>query len=349
MAHDRTLSTSPQPNLMRPMTDRSPRISRRWLYAPFAIAALILAGYYLLWRTGAHEMKRAVDAWVIDQRTAGLDVIHGAVTAEGFPFFLRVHIEAPEIAMPGVWRWRAETLFLDALPYDLSRLIISPGGEQLFSAEGVGKWRGSAAELRASIANDNTRGWVFAVTAGDATGRRDGDGASYRLTSLVLDLAPAQGDPTALTLNLAAHGLEISAGGETYEMAQLQTMASLSRTDMLLTPTPAASWRETGGALTIAHFFTDVENTKIAASGAIQLDQNHYPQGTLKTELQNPAGLAKLLGKTGALSQAEASAATTGLIVIALPSGGKITAPIEFNEGSAQIAGIKIADLPKLE
>lgn len=331
------------------MTNQTPRISRRWLYAPFAIAALILAGYYLLWRAGAHEMKKAVDAWVIDQRAAGLEVSHGPVTTGGFPFFLRVQIDAPNIAMPGAWRWRTETLFLDALPYDLNRLIISPGGEQLFSAEGFGEWRGAAADLRASIANDKTRGWVFALTAGDAAGRRVRDGATYRLTSLVLDLAPAPDDPAVLTLNLAANGLEISAGGESYEMVQLQTITSLSASDRLLTPTPAASWREAGGALSIAHFFTDIEATKIALSGAVQLDQGLYPQGALKTELQNPAGLANLLGKTGALSPTEASAMAAGLTLMAITSGGKITAPIELKEGSAQIAGIKIADLPRLE
>ncbi len=331
------------------MTDHSLRISRRWLYAPFALAAIILAGYYLLWRVGAHEMKKAVDVWVVDQRAAGLEVFHGAVKAEGFPFFLRVHIEAPEIAMSGAWRWQAETLFLDALPYDLNRLIISPGGEQMLSADGFGEWRGAAADLRASIANDKTRGWVFAVTAGNATGRRKSDGATYRLASLVLDLAPAPDDPAVLTLNLAANGVEGSASGETYAVAQLQTIMSLSATDMLLTPTPAASWREAGGALNIAHFFADIENTKIAIAGALQLDQSHYPQGALKTELQSPAGLANLLGKTGALSPAEASAASAGLTLMAMTSGGKITAPIEFKDGSAQIAGVKIADLPKLE
>ncbi len=331
------------------MADRSSRISKRWLYVPFVIAALIFAGYYLLWRAGAHEMKKAVDGWVIDQRAAGLDVFHGPVTAEGFPFFLRVHIEAPEISLPEAWHWRAETLFLDALPYDLNRLILSPGGEQLLSVDGFGAWRGSAADLRASIANDKTRGWVFALTAGDAAGRRDSDGATYRLASLVLDLAPAPDDPAVLTLNLAANDLEISAGGESYEMVQLQTIASLSATDMLLAPTPAASWREAGGALTIAHFFAEIETMKIALSGAIQLDPNHYPQGSLKTELQSPAGLANLLGKSGALSQAEASAMAAGLTLMALPSGGKITAPIELKEGFAQIAGVKIADLPRLE
>jgi len=132
-------------------------------------------------------------------------------------------------------------------------------------------------------------------------------------------------------------------------MAQLQTVLSLSANDMLETPTPAASWREADGALTITHFFADIENTKIAVSGAIRLDQNDYPQGALKTELQSPAGLANLLGKTGVLSQAEASTAAAGLTLMAITSGGKITAPIELKAGSVQIAGVKIADLPKLE
>ncbi len=306
-------------------------------------------GYYLLWRAGAQQMIKAADAWVVDQRAAGLDVSHGAVKAEGFPFFLRVHIDAPDIAAPGVWRWRAETLSVDALPYDLNRLIFSPKGEQLLSMEGLGEWRGAAEDLRASIANDKARGWVFSVTIGDAQGRRDADGASYSVASLVFDLAPAPGDPATLTLNLAADSLEYSLRDETYVIARLQTALALSEAPMLSGPAPAANWRGAGGALTVAHFFTDIEETKIAIAGDIRLDRNYYPEGVLKTELQSPAGLASLLGKTGALSSKEANAAAAGLTLMAITAGGKITAPIELKDGAAQIAGIKLADLPRVK
>jgi len=316
---------------------------------PFAIAALIFAGYYLLWRAGAQEMMKAVDTWVIDQRTAGLDISHGAVKAEGFPFFLRVQIDEPDIAAPGEWRWRAETLSLDALPYDLNRLIFSPGGEQVLSADGLGEWRGSAEDLRASIANDKTRGWVFAVTVGGAAGHRDADGASYSLASLVFDLAPAPGDPATLTLNLAADGLEFSARDETYAVAQLQAALALSESHMFSAPAPAASWRGAGGELTISRFFADIENTKIAVAGGVHLDRNQYPEGSLKTEIQSPAGLANLLGKAGALSPEEADAAAAGLTLMAMTGGGKITAPIELKDGAAQIAGVKLADLPRVK
>ncbi|MEO1137587.1 MAG: DUF2125 domain-containing protein, partial [Pseudomonadota bacterium] len=105
------------------MTGEAAKLRRRWLYLPFAIAGVIMAGYFLLWRAGAAEMKKAVAAWVEDQRAAGLVVSHGDLEAEGFPFFLRLHIADPDIAAPGVWRWRTERLTLDALPYDLNRLI----------------------------------------------------------------------------------------------------------------------------------------------------------------------------------------------------------------------------------
>ncbi len=331
------------------MPDRSPRASRRWLYIPFAIAGVILVGYYALWRAGAHELKKAVAVWVEDQRALGLEVFHGDIQTDGFPFFLRAHVATPTISSPNAWRWQGETLAIDTLPYELNRLIFSPGGEQLVSADGLGEWRGSADDLRLSIANDKERGWVLAMTVGQATGVRTDDGASYSLGALVLDLAPAPNDPTTLTVNLAASDMTLDIAGETYSAARLQTALALSKTHMLSGSAPAQSWRNADGELKIGHFFAEIEAAAITAAGDIRLDQDLYPEGALKAEIEKPAGLAMLLQKTGALTSKEAEAAAAGLSLMAITSGGKISAPIKLENGAAQIAGIKIADLSKVE
>jgi hypothetical protein len=329
------------------MTEHTTSLKRRWLYIPFAIAAVIVFAYYLLWSAGAAQMKSAVHDWVEDQRAAGLTVNHGTVTSDGFPFFLRVHIDNALISSPDGWRWQGQRLSLDALPYDLNKLIFSPRGEQILSIEGIGEWRINAADLRASIANDKARGWVFSMTIGDAAAHRIADGASASLKSLVFDLAPDASTQTTLGLNLAVNQFNAQLNGETFSLEELQSVISLSQTQLLSGDDPAAQWRYGGGEVKISGFFADVEDTKLAVTGAIHLDENDFPAGLINAEIQSPAGLARLLGKAGALSRAEAEAAAAGLSLMAFAGGGKITAPINLKDGQAQIGGVKVAELPK--
>ena len=129
------------------MIDRQTLLRRRWLYIPWAIAAIVFLGYFMLWRAGASEMKKAVGAWVEDQREAGYNVSYGTLIADGFPFFLRLHIEDAHIAAHGLWDWQTERLTIDALPYDLNRLIFSTRSQQRISVANYGDWRASLSPM----------------------------------------------------------------------------------------------------------------------------------------------------------------------------------------------------------
>lgn len=329
------------------MAEQSTRLNRRWLYIPFIIAGVIVFAYYLLWRAGAGQMKIAVGDWIDEQRQAGLVVNHGAIKSDGFPFFLRVHIDNPQIISTEEWSWRGERLSLDALPYDLNKLIFSTTGEQSVSAQSYGEWRINAEDLRASIARDSAREWVFSMNIGGAHAKRDQDGATLSLESLVFDLAPDSRDNTTLTLTLAAAQLDANIDGDAYTLNTLQTATSLSQAHVLADG--AAQWRSAGGILRITGLFADLEETKLSASGEVSLDANHRPIGAITTKIENPASFARMLGKTGVITHNEAEIAAAGLSLMAFAAGGLIEAPIELKDGEAQIGGVKIADLPRVE
>jgi len=324
------------------------RISRKWLIAAWIGAGVIVAAYYALWRYAAGEMETAVNDWVAEQRAAGLYVDHGAIKRDGFPFFLRVQIAAPHIEQPGVFSWRAEALSLDALPHDLNRLIFSPSGAQSFVAEGYGAWTYAAESIRASIAADKQREWIFSMNIERATADETG-GASSSLESLVFDLTPAIGDPTTLTLNLVGRGYEVRAGQKTVAVDGLEMSLSLSDVDALGQSGAAADWRNAGGALTVHGLNALIDETSLSAHGSMSLDELSLPAGTMTTTLEKPAGLVAALANGGALTQEEADAATAGLALVAMAQGGRIEAPIELHAGAVTIAGVKVADLTPIE
>jgi len=274
------------------MTHNDSRPKRRWLYIPLLIGLGFFAAYGFLWRAGAAEMKKAVLVWVDDQRAAGMDVTHGEIKTSGFPFFLRAIIDDVAIAAPGEWLWRGEQLAIDALPYDLNRLIFSPAGE-------VGEWRIVASDMRASIASDKSRDWVFAMTIGELHARRATDGATVSLGVMVFDLAPDAVTKTTLVLNLAASDALARANGEDITLASWQSVTGLSQIQALSGADPASRWRRAGGVLTIAGLTADIERTQISLEGAIHIDSGNYPAGAIDAEIRNPAGVLRLLGKTG--------------------------------------------------
>lgn len=315
----------------------------RWFYIPWTVAAVIFVAYFMLWRYGAAEMKNAVGVWVEDQRAAGFEVSHGALITDGFPFFLRVHVEEPHIAAPGAWEWRTERLTIDALPYDLNKLIFSTRDEQMVSSAEFGDWRVTADDFRVSVANDKKRDWIFAATIGGAKARREEDGATASLGSLVLDLAPDDAEKTTLTLHMMATQMRANIEDAAIRLDKLQTALAVSKTYALAN---AATWRQAGGALQVNSFFAQLEEARFAAAGVLALDRDGRPEGALKTEIIAPAPFIRLLGQAGAMSEEDADSAAASLTLASIAAGGKLTAPVELKDGAAHLAGVKIADLP---
>lgn len=323
------------------------RLMRRLLIGGWFAAAVIIAGYYALWRYAAGVMETSVIDWVDEQRAAGLTINHGAIQRNGFPFFLRVDIDAPQIESPHAFTWKAERLSIDALPYDLNRLIFTPSGKQLVSANGIGDWSYAAESIRASIAHEKSRGWVFSMNVDNASAI-GADGSESRIGTLVYDLAPSVNSPTTLTLNLVAAGYSFHDGQRDIAVDQLQTSISLSQTDVWTGHDPARRWRDAGGALDIHGLNATIDGAQLSVSGSVSLDRENRPEGVLKTIVTKPAGLAGALTRSGALSREEADAAIAGLTLAAMAQGGRIEAPIELHAGAATIGGAKVADLPTI-
>ncbi len=318
------------------------RLKRRWLYVPFVVAAFVIGGYALLWRAGAGEMKKAIALWAEDQRAAGLDVSYSDLKADGFPFFLRVHVEKPEIIAPGQLHWRTDRLTLDTLPYDLTRLIFSVRSEQQLGLAEYGDWRINAETFRFSIANDKARDWAFSMNVDGATALRGTGPASASLNRLVFDLAPSPADKTTLVLSLAADGFAVEDAERSARLDSVETLMAATQMQAL---SHASLWRQAGGELKINGLNARLDEAKLSVNGALSLDASHHPVGALNTEITAPGPFAEALAQLGIMSEQEAQSAAAALSLVAIAGGGKITAPIEFSNGAAHLSGVKIMEL----
>ncbi len=318
------------------MSGRRSKLSRLFLWAPFVLAALLLVAYYIVWREGAQTMRRAVDAWAEDQRTAGLTVSYDKVSASGFPFFLRGAAANAVIGDARRWRWSAERLNIDTLPYALDRLVFSATNPQILDLGAHGVWSLRSDNGRASIESDDSRDWLVNVESGPGSIERADSLASLSAEKFLLSVAPDANDRRRIQASLIVDKFSTALSGGVIDAPRIEAFVEISQT-------------AAGSALDFRRIIVDAEGAQILLTGNIRVDEAGYPEGALEADIANPSGLALLLQKLGALSPQEAERASAALTLAAIAGGGRISGPVALKNGEARIAGVKIADLPRID
>ena len=318
------------------MSGRQSQPSRFFLWAPFVIAALLVIAYYFVWREGAQTMRRAVDAWAEDQRAAGLIVSYDKVNASGFPFFLRGAAANAVIGDAAHWRWSAERLTIDTLPYALDRLVFSATNPQTLDLGEHGVWSLRSDNGRASIEDDNSRDWLVNVESGPGSVKRADGAVSLSAEKFLLSVAPEATDRQLIQASLIVEKFSAKLSGSAIDAPRIEAFVEIAET-------------AAGPALNFRRIAIDAEGAQILLTGDIRLDDAGRPEGALEADIANPSGLAMLLQKLGALSPQEAEQASAALTLTAIAGGGKIRGPVALKNGEARIAGVKIADLPRLD
>ena len=331
------------------MTRRTSKPRGRWLRNGFILLLVLIAGLHFIgWRLAADEMRKTVDLWVADQREAGMEVEHGKIDIRGYPFFLRAR--APDVMMSdgASWRWRAEILDIDLTPDALNRLTFRPRGEQSFETTEFGSWNFEVDGAAIHLANDETREWTLDADIASGQFKRNADDLAATSGPIVFSLGPNASDLNQLDTTLRLNDLKVAANGEQIEAPLLDVTASLTATHALSGEEPQI-WRQAGGALVLTRVLAELEGTEGDFSGRVSIDEYGYPAGVIDASIKKPAGLARALGKAGAMPQQQAQAAEAGLAMASIAQGGKIAAPVVLKNGKATIAGVTLGDLPRVE
>lgn len=302
----------------------------RWfLYGPFALAGVLLFGWFLMWRSGADAMRRGLAEFSAHAALQGAVIAHQPLRANGFPFYLR-GVVADFSATTKDGHYACGRLYLDALPSAPDRLVLSCGGEQLVASRKK-TWRLDAEDARASIARDEERGWMIRAQTGAASATSGAERVT--VGAATVNIAPRAGDPATLQASLRL--LAVEAVG-LYAVDRFAAAASLGPAD------------SAGERLLDVHGAELVVNgATLKAQGILAIAPGGARRGRLDAELEKPVGLARALASARLLSADEAKAAEAGFAMLAVASGGVIRAPIEWEKGEVRLAGVRIAQAPK--
>lgn len=305
--------------------------ANRWfLYGPFIGAGVILGCWFLLWRSGAAAMRTSLDEFTAARAGEGIAVAYEAVETRGFPFFLRGAVEKFSISR-GDERYECARLYIDALPYALDRIIFSCGSEQrLVTSDGA--WTLNAKDARASFERDKDRGWIAKIESGKVIAFNNDIEASFE--HAIINVAPGEPHDGRIDASVRIVSFGVTRPASGYAFDRIDAAATVS-----------GGGASGGRTVEIHGFEAVISETVVNAKGEILLPADGSARGRLDARIDKPAGLARTLADAGFLDEKDGKTAESGLAMLAVASGGAISAPIELEGGEVRFAGLKLADM----
>ncbi|WP_170294732.1 DUF2125 domain-containing protein [Roseospira navarrensis] len=354
------------------------RRRRRFRLSPLVLAnilfGLLLLGYGGAWVVTARGMQSGLEAWVAQQRAAGVDVTYGPAEIGGFPLKVTATVEdmrAQATPENGGWTWSTPRIRFEVAPWNPSKLTVHL----------------HAAPHQVTVP---TRGRTlrFSGLAGEATltmalrfdGPPDGVGLTVRdavvespawpegpVTLAALDVAytanqqkgffdDAVPEEVSQSLTGRLEGLHLPAGPEGPFAATVQTagldadvMGPLDLTEPL--ETALRSWKAEDGRLRVNSLFVEWAPLTMDAGGSLALDMALQPEGTLRTRVSGFLQTIDGLAREGVMRGRDATMAKVVLGTMSRPGPeGEpvLEIPVVLRDGMLWAGPIALMPLPRM-
>lgn len=329
-------------------------MKRIWLIIPWAIFALIAAGWVTYWNIAANSAEQRLRAAVTEQSATGASASIGQITRHGFPALLRLELHDVSYA-PARGGWRATTPLAE-----MHVELLNPQ-HIIFKARApiaVARSNGEVTNITADtlIASWRTSGEALAVAGIEADNLALDDPAKegvLRAQKLVLNVRPdprAAGqyqvafDAQALTLprpvrSFEAFGQDIAALRAAIVVEQADALSHGAEGD------PLGPWREAGGKLRFEALVLNWGPLETTGHGEGSLDAERRLQGALTLPIEHPGPVLQAIARGENVSDDARRA--IGLLATAFAlSGDDITLDAYANNGVLRLEGISVRTLP---
>ncbi len=332
--------------------------SRGWLIAPFVFVAVVFGLYSAYWFWLRGQLEVGVDAWIEDQRRAGLEVSYSDKTLGGYPFRFALDVADPELADPAAGtRWRGERLQLVMDPLDVLWRFASgdQGGKVIGRSPGANLVTTSeAGVLAVDIGRKSALSLVWDATSVKRVGltldsvAATSDAGDVAVDNLTFNLAPPPGAPDNLRLQAAWDaislprpvqgaewlGEDLQPGRVALEISQifpaLESQTALSR------------WVGLEGRVDVAQVLINWGPAKLGLKGDVGLTRLLELDGTMSLRIEDGPGLRAALDEAGLLTEDAAQAID---ILQAISEQG-LFATASFQDGGVYYLGQRVADAP---
>lgn len=345
------------------------RIIRGIILAVLALIGVV-ATYTALWFGLAWWLRDGAQDWMIAERDRGRMVDAGAVVVGGFPFSLRLTVEAPSYGVLGFdgdgYRWRGTHLVVSSRIWAPTRAEVDFTGPYTLMRTGPGGTRtltGTANRLSARfglsepltgkievdvhdlfLANDQGRP-VLSLGAGRF--RYTGGGAS-RVGS----------QRTIAEARLRLDHIRLSALADFPLGPDVRRLEAAVGLTGLLVYDPAAPaqdfvrWRDGGGTIEVPGLAVDYGPLRLQTSGTLALDQDLQPIGAFTARIEGFFELIDALWRQGIVTGPDAVTAKVVLGAFAKKHEGathsSISLPLTIHGRRLYVGPVPLLDVPEL-
>lgn len=329
---------------------RKPR--RLGLYAPWAAAVLLMAGWSLAWVWLSGETARRLDAGAAHLRAEGWTVAWSARRIGGYPFRLDVDFDHLAVAEPSGWGIAAPSLKTEAYAWSPDHwMMFAPAGVT-FTRPGDGPVQVSAQVLRASVSGWNDHPPRISVEGVELTFTPAPGAGPLPVTAaqgLQLHTLAGPNDQGAVFLSLD----QATARPETLIGRLAEGKPVDLKADAIFThagalagrdwPSAVRTWAYTGGALTLRQAGASAGAALIDAQSArLTATDDGRLSGSLSVSLPQAQQALVCLGARDPIPPATAS------IFAAAALAPTTETTLTFKDGQTVLDGAAIAPAPKV-
>lgn len=336
---------------------------RRLIKVLLGIAVVACSGWSLWWYAGAQAHRAGFQAWLAEQRGRGWQAEAAEVEVTGFPTEFRLAVSNLALADPeNGWAWSAPALWTASEAWAPTRIAVTWPPEQVLAVPGeraeirtatmatlLDVRPGPALELL-EAATDLSGLTVAANTGWTAAA----ESAAVRVAERPEDLAPPNSYDVRVTASEVrlpeelvdridpTSWLEPSVDRITVighaALAEPIDIRTLERGRIALR---AATLREVG---------FEWGEMKLVVSGAFEVDDGGYPEGSIEVEAREWRQMLRLAIGSGVIDAGTGEAVTTAIeFVTALTGGGEsLSVPLNLSGGKLRIGPFAVADAPRL-
>jgi hypothetical protein len=334
---------------------------RRWLGIGIPLIVIVgIGGYWFYWNALADGLKQGFDRWVADRTAEGVEVSHGAVEVNGFPYRLELHIPKPSLSAPRLTvqpSWSADKLVLYFQAWQRGRGIAS--------AEGVQKvgWAEGTVRRNAQVTTDKSLASFRFTDRGEIT-RLDTDMTNVKVTgSLAMRAADRvqtraeyrsmPDGRTAFDTKVRGEKLlldpSVTPLGEQIDLMDV----SIEWEPLPGSPSPADldRWRDSGGIMQLSRIEMVAGELAITGDGTFSLDPDRRPEGAAALIVRGADAFVDAVsaaGQIGAGGRLGLKLAITALEETDKQGKRFVKVPIAVQEGRLKIMGIGLTGVRPL-
>jgi hypothetical protein len=328
------------------------------------MVVVVAAAYTGYWHFASSQLERLVERTVAGEYPA-IGITHGKMAVTGFPFSIRLRLEAPEIvAELAQVRWRSDAAIIEIQPWNLRRCrlaFVGPHVVELGQSEGLNRLD-VASERVVFVAEVGGNGALSGATLeliGLKITDNDDPKASTiaRLEIRVSAVSPVETellDPT-FELSLSADAVDIPAldvqplGSRIKKVrAGFKLFGEISKYDKAAVDT----WRQTGGTVEVQWLQAVWGALDLRVVGTAALDDELRPLAAMTADIRGFDETLQALAAAGVISISAARTGSMALSLIARPSSdgspAVLTVPLTAQDGGLYLGPIRLTRLPTL-